>query len=180
MSLVPGDSGQKTTLTDDVQVNHISENTLNHGVRVRGISDLTTYPIIAGDIGEKIDGVISGDVTISVSGTIYSMGYVTLTPGIWMIYGVLSCAFSSISNFNYFQYGISTSNSTLTGSLVTAVSAVASVSGSNTYTMPTAPFYKSVSTTTSMYLNGRVNFTTSITGGRFSAVDSSLFAIRIA
>jgi hypothetical protein len=52
MSMTPGDVGSKSVFPDGIQIDHISENTTNHGARVRGISDPTTYPPIAGDMGE--------------------------------------------------------------------------------------------------------------------------------
>jgi len=65
------DAGQKAILPDGVQVDHISENTLNHGNRIRGISDPTTYPIIAGDIGEN-NTATGGSVSLTSGASLYT------------------------------------------------------------------------------------------------------------
>jgi hypothetical protein len=76
MSLIAGAVGDKTVLTDGAQVDHLSENTTGHGVRVKGVSDPTTYPVLAGDVGE-----IKGAAIDSTNATGYSTSTST-SPGL--------------------------------------------------------------------------------------------------
>lgn len=93
MSMVPGAAGQKSVFPDGVQVDHISENTLGHGVRVRGISDPTTYPVQAGDIGEyKESGSTYTEVTgvgNFTNGQYKTIATVTLSKGVWLLRGAV-------------------------------------------------------------------------------------------
>jgi hypothetical protein len=82
--LVPGATGQKSTFPDGLQVDHLSENTVGHGTRVKGISDPTTYPVIAGDVGETVEA----NGTESAFTTAKDLtNFVTLTPGVWLLNG---------------------------------------------------------------------------------------------
>jgi hypothetical protein len=75
MSLVAGDVGSKTILPDGAQVDHLSENTVGHGVRVKGISDPTTYPVLTGDVGE-----VFGSDVVGAGGKIVVTSTTTLPP----------------------------------------------------------------------------------------------------
>lgn len=85
MSLTAGDIGSKTILPDGVQVDHISENTVGHGSRVKGISDPTTYPVLAGDVGEEVIGYCTSTTTTTLADTEIDVigATITLTPGVW-------------------------------------------------------------------------------------------------
>jgi hypothetical protein len=85
MSLISGDIGSKTVLPDGVQVDHISENTVGHGSRIRGISDPTTYPSLTGDIGEEIIAYASGNTTTTAADTEIDVtgASITVTAGVW-------------------------------------------------------------------------------------------------
>ena len=86
MSLVAGADGDKSVFKDGIQVDHISENTVGHGSRVKGISDPTTYPVAAGEIGELVEdtSAVAVSLTTGVNGVIAS---ISLSPGIWQVYG---------------------------------------------------------------------------------------------
>jgi len=85
MGFIPGAEGSKTILTDGVQVDHISENTVGHGSRVKGISDPTTYPVLIGDVGEIIAATpVNVLLTNNASSDAASLA---LTSGSWLVYG---------------------------------------------------------------------------------------------
>jgi hypothetical protein len=86
MSLVAGDVGSKTILPDGAQVDHLSENTVGHGARVKGVSDPTTYPVLAGDVGETFSSAVQG-VGFGASVTWYNAVSLTLAPGKWSLSG---------------------------------------------------------------------------------------------
>jgi hypothetical protein len=85
MSFVPGDIGSKAIASDGLQVDHISENTVGHGSRVRGVSDPTSYPILTGDVGEEIIAYASGNTTTTAADTEIDVTGVsiTVTAGVW-------------------------------------------------------------------------------------------------
>jgi hypothetical protein len=173
MSFIPGADGNKSIFKDGLQVDVISENTLNAGVHVKGMSDGTSVP--TGYIGEKIEGTISGDATISVSGASVNIGSITLDPGTWVIYGQLFLGCSSVSGFLYFDGGIGTNTSSM---ITNSFFRFLTLSDYGT-SSPTTPCYVTPITSTTYYLNGRAGFS-SIVGGRLVAINSKLFAIRIA
>jgi hypothetical protein len=80
--LVPGAQGQKSVFPDGVQVDHISENTVGHGVRVRGISNGDTPA--AGDVGETKTVEVLSNVTTNTS-TPTTIASLTLTEGVWSV-----------------------------------------------------------------------------------------------
>jgi hypothetical protein len=84
MSLVAGNIGEKVQCPDGIQVDHISENTVGHGTRVRGISDPTTYPVIAGDVGEIKESIITG-ASVPTSANRGDVATLALTAGIWEV-----------------------------------------------------------------------------------------------
>ena len=116
MSLIPMDAGQKAILPDGVQVDHISENTVGHGIRVRGVSDLTTYPVIVGDIGENIIQsrafasalALTTGVTANVTAS-----PIVFTAGIWLVSGHI---FVNVSTtITSLQGGLSVTSATIPG-----------------------------------------------------------------
>lgn len=87
MGLVPGAQGQKSVFADGIQVDHLSENTVGHGVRVKGISDPTTYPVIAGDVGETLySSLIPLSTPIpGASATFGNVVSMTLNKGVYLV-----------------------------------------------------------------------------------------------
>lgn len=90
MSFVPGADGDKSVFKDGIQVDHVSENTVGHGARVRGISDPTSYPVSTGDVGEELFVVQAANVVTNTS-TYTTICTLTLTTGVWSV-GVSSYA----------------------------------------------------------------------------------------
>ena len=90
MSLISGAIGEKVQMPDGAQVDHLSENTVGHGMRVRGVSTPVATPVADGDVGEvqatTYVGGISGSTTL---GTYTSMVTLSLTAGRWRIVGAL-------------------------------------------------------------------------------------------
>lgn len=89
MSFVPGDVGQKSILTDGAQVDHLSENTVGYGVRVKGITNPATYPVMAGDVGEKITWSVA-PTTITLTPSYTDFASISLKKGIWSIVANIS------------------------------------------------------------------------------------------
>jgi hypothetical protein len=83
MSLVAGADGDKSVFKDGLQVDHISENTVGHGARVRGISDPTTYPVLLGDIGDMVSATWSSQA--SNTSTYISPASIIVPAGVWDI-----------------------------------------------------------------------------------------------
>ena len=96
MSFVPGADGEKSVFKDDIQVNHLSENTVGHGVRVRGVSDPTTYPVLAGDVGEVFGTAAAGTGgtgysstnTTGLTNTMAAVISLTLNKGVYFVSGM--------------------------------------------------------------------------------------------
>lgn len=86
MSLISGDLGSKSVFPDGLQVDHLSENTVGHGVSVPGrTSGVATE---TGYVGEKISATLAGISQASpVASTWYDdSGTLSLSAGIWSIY----------------------------------------------------------------------------------------------
>jgi hypothetical protein len=99
MSLVAGDVGSKTILPDGAQVDHLSENTVGHGVRVRGISSPVVNPVLIGDIGEELISSFSAQ-NVPTSSVRADAATLSMTAGVWEVSGQLvvyrnSATFSS-------------------------------------------------------------------------------------
>lgn len=121
MSIIAGAVGSKAVFPDGAQIDHLSENTVGHGVRVRGISDPTTYPVIAGDVGESAVAGTSqttgtgGSVyqksttTAPGSGTASEVNFLVLNKGVYL----LSCFVNAYSNAT----GNLTANIRMTGQI---------------------------------------------------------------
>jgi hypothetical protein len=85
MSLYPMPAGTPAVLHDGAKVDHLSENTTNHGVRVKGVADPASYPVLTGDVGEVIraDSGNMGIVTNTSGNT--TICTLTLTAGVWLV-----------------------------------------------------------------------------------------------
>jgi hypothetical protein len=89
MSFIPGADGDKSVFKDGIQVDHLSENTVGHGVRVRGISNGDTPA--AGDVGESGRIAMSASPVSSGSAYVDSPATFTLQPGVYAIYSNVAC-----------------------------------------------------------------------------------------
>jgi hypothetical protein len=64
MALIPGDQGQKAILSDGVQVDHIDENTLGHGVMIPALVPLagSVVQVQVCNSGVRATSVASGSL----------------------------------------------------------------------------------------------------------------------
>ena len=85
MSLISGDLGSKSIFPDGLQSDHLSENSVGHGVRVRGISDPTTYPVLTGDVGEVVGPYTAVIASVNAAYTA-SGSLVSLPSGRWALW----------------------------------------------------------------------------------------------
>jgi len=76
--MIPGNVGSKIIANDGMQIDSISENTVNNGVQIQGRTSGTA--IAAGMIGERI--AATGSVAIVNSGGT-NVASISLAPGIW-------------------------------------------------------------------------------------------------
>jgi len=128
--------------------------------------------VASGYIGQKIDGTLN---TVAYSG-ITNIGSISLTPGVWMIYGSGMFTWSTLTTFNYYKVGISTANNSFSGQIHQI--ATSGTTLTDIPTIPAPPTYANVSSTTTYYLNGQL----SATGTSLQSINTSmyLYAIRIA
>lgn len=128
--------------------------------------------VASGYIGQKIDGTLN---TVAYSG-ITNIGSISLTPGVWMIYGSGMFTWSTLTTFNYYKVGISTANNSFSGQIHEI--ATSGTTLTDIPTIPAPPTYANVSSTTTYYLNGQL----SATGTSLQSINTSmyLYAIRIA
>lgn len=168
MSLVAGADGEKSVFKDGIQLDHISENTVGHGARVRGVSDPATYPVIAGDVGQKL---VFTDRTVTVSGSITWYAnfspLATLTKGVWLIFAYASAAIAG----NSFAGSVSTDAITGGTGLITYSAQTGAVVGAN-HSVTLLGYYVAT-TDTPIYAKGYIFGTT-------GSVSMSGFAVRIA
>lgn len=173
MGLIPGDSGQKAIFADGMQIDRISENTAYYGVLQQGRTSGTSVPI--GYVSEILTGTVA-DVTVSASGTIYSVGSIPLTKGLWLVLGQVCFGYSSISSFGCFDCGIGSTASTFD-----EFGRTMQVDTGYGCCITITPYFYNLSTDTTKFLNGRAYFS-GITAGRLigtGAPISSIRAIRI-
>ena len=111
MSMIPGNTLEKTIAPDGLQVDHLSENTLGHGNRLQGISNPTTYPVLAGDVGERVVGTGTA-VSVTTSGWT-TVASVTVTAGVWDLSAIVSVV--GIASITGAAAGISTTSNGATG-----------------------------------------------------------------
>lgn len=84
--LIAGADGEKSQFPNGLQSDHLSEQTVGHGTRVRGISDPTTYPVIAGDVGEyKESAAGSAAALTNITYSDCGAAPLVLTPGVWEV-----------------------------------------------------------------------------------------------
>jgi hypothetical protein len=177
MSLVPGAQGQKSVFPDDIQVNHISENTVGHGSRVKGVTDPTTYPVLTGDVGETVSVTGTGSYT-PTTGVWKSVASITLQPGKWIIYGRAwqSNGATPPSSPTLLLVGIGTAQDSGPGTYVS----VLPVPTANYWNIVNCyPLIVTINAATTYYLNMDFVFTT-LNNGSFDGSSSNLQAVRIA
>ena len=131
----------------------------------------------AGYVGQKIDGTVN---TVSyTSGTIANVGSISLTAGVWAVYGAAYWTWATLTSWAYFKVGISTSSSTYSGPIhQVSGTGVNSANLQDVFTIPAPPVYANVSSTTTYYLNA----TLSAGGTGFASLntDMYLYAVRVA
>lgn len=173
MSLIPGNSGDKTVLKDGAMVDHLSENTVGHGVRVKGISDPTAYPVIAGDVGQTI--VTTFGPTPAVTTNIpFSIGSVVLAAGTWLVFVNGSIYSTTGTGHNYYFLDVNTS---LAARASTEYVSRAAFAGNTTHSMGnSAPLVVNTTGGTTVYAIGQYAFT----GLGDSVMRAVITAVRIA
>ena len=88
MSFIPGADGYKSVFKDDIQVDHVAENTSGHGARHQAITNPTAWPINTGDVGQVISAVAHG-ININTS-TQSLIATIELTAGVWLVSGTVA------------------------------------------------------------------------------------------
>jgi hypothetical protein len=178
MSLVAGNIGEKVQCPDGIQVDHLSENTVGHGVRVRGISDPTTYPVLAGDVGESKQSLGSDIALTTNQWADGGSAGLPLGLGVWLVWMTARIVPAASTAMNRIMCGVGTvSGNDATGldmqknSYRLAISTFAP--NPNDYVVSTPPFVVAGGTT--YYPKSYVTFSTST-----CTANNSIFAIRIA
>jgi hypothetical protein len=178
MSLISGAIGSKTILLDGVQVDAISENTVNNGVQIQGRTSGTV--IGSGYIGQRFD-LTYRQMTMGTYGANYavssSMG--TIPAGIWIIFPLLFV--SSVPNLlvtNAFLSSNSNADASgnPTGIIWAAQDQVSCATNGNTnanITISLGPKYLASSVSTDVYWKAWTIGASSVIGGM------SAYAIRI-
>lgn len=174
MSFVPGDVGQKSILTDGAQVDHLSENTVGHGVRVKGITNPATYPVIDGDIGEVR---IHTPPAFTGNGARTQVATLTLTAGTWEMKAVGSTSRVNVAvGGTFIDMCISTTPGNSTAGTIdgydSVCGAINTTSGYGGAFIPSKVV--SISSPTPYYLNLRTDHTA------VNDMVASMTAIRIA
>lgn len=179
MSLVAGDVGSKTILPDGAQVDNLSENTVGHGVRVkgRGIGEAVDLT----DIGAYMEAI--GSLT-SLSPNLYSTGGssgITLQPGVYDLQAVGVITPAASTTLNHIFCAINTTNTDdFTGAdamrnTFSSYHAGIVNAGGDSWRVNTPLYRVVVTTTTTYYPKIRVQFGTSTCSGY-----ANLFARRVA
>ena len=79
--MIPGNVGSKIIANDGMQIDSISENTVNNGVQIQGRTSGTAIP--AGYVGETKTNAVSSIATNTSTWT--TINSITLTEGKWLI-----------------------------------------------------------------------------------------------
>lgn len=83
MSMIPGNTLEKAIFNDGLQSDHLSENTVGHGVSIQGRT--SGVAIDSGYVGEVISGsTIAGTTVLTTSYATIST--IALTKGVWLTY----------------------------------------------------------------------------------------------
>lgn len=179
MSFIPGADGNKSIFKDGIQVNVISENTLNAGVHVQGATDGNTIP--AGYIGESYESLpTSGAWQTGVSGQnlIWNGGAgtppsITVSAGKWLFHGHVEISIGAGGGAMGLRFWNNTASSAFGGGSTTAGVTVG---------MPvSATGILNCTVSTTVYLYGIRTTATTVTMGDGGPISSGgLWAIRIA
>jgi hypothetical protein len=143
--------------------------TLSGGVTLP--TSYTTSPA-AGKLGNILTG--AGTLTVPLSNTITSVANVALTPGVWILHGVLYWYATSTNTVTSISAGISTSNSAYDGGSIQNITLTTGVTFGTEAVNCTRFMYVSANTT--MYLVGSAFFTDTLGMN----AGSTIYAIRIA
>lgn len=170
MSMIPMDAGNKSVFPDGLQVDHLSENSTGHGVRVKGIADPTTYPMIDGDVGERKVGT-GTSVSITTAGWT-TVASVALTAGVWDLSAVISIV--GIASITGAAGGIATATNSATGHVNGDNQAATILNGAAGNASIIIPAWRvSIAAGASYYL-------TVITAGANTTANARLSAVRVA
>ena len=170
MSMIPGNAFEKSVFVDGLQVDHLSENTLGHGNRLQGITNPTTYPVLAGDVGERLVGT---GATVAVNTSTYvTVASVTVTAGVWDMSTI--CEVSGVTSLTTFISGIATVSNSATGWVAGDTRNQAACSGTAVNACSVIPTWRTTVTTPTTY------YLTAATGGANSTASGRISAVRIA
>jgi hypothetical protein len=152
-----------------------SANLTNSGITgLTGTAATTAVTTGSLKIGEYKVANPASAVSFGTAGANTNVATISLTAGLYILNGMLRIAMSSGTITAYFA-GISTSSGAFDS--VSHISGAGSTITSNTY-VPTTVRYINVTTTTTLYLIGSINYSVAPTGNY--AIESFIQAIRIA
>lgn len=176
--LIAGASGEKSQFPDGLQSDHLSEQTVGHGVRVKGISDPTTYPVLAGDVGEVISSSYVVAIVPAASGLYKTITSISLNKGVWIIHSNASCDLSGsgLTSLTVSVAGVSTITDSLEAIGQQYRSSVVDTAVINKNLIPTARPITVTSDGTSIFLVGRMDYA-SVGTAKLSGI---IYAVRIA
>lgn len=187
MSLIPGADNEKVVCKDGIQVDHLSENTVGHGVRVRGISDGSA--VVAGDVGEVLSGtVVGGNITSPTPNAWYDdSGSLVLTAGKYMIIGdvgevIATTATGSGAYSPRMQIAIKNVTDSVYSTITPTAVCSTVYGGTVVYGSAKAIWFVSISASKTYCLSMRHKQSTADTYGAIalSAANCALYAVRIA
>jgi len=171
--LVAGADGEKSQFPNGLQTDHLSENTVGHGVSVPGRT--SGVAIETGYVGQIIYGS-GANVSLAVSGTVYNVASLTLTPGVWLVFSSIECDAGGAA-FTLFGGKISEDSAAM-GDITFAVRDLSTnVANGRFLTVPTRSFNTAVNKT--LYLVAQAAWS----GGTAPLANwglSSFYAVRIA
>jgi len=148
-----------------------SANTAFAGNNIVGRKNGST--ISAGFVGERISASLS-NVTLSVSNTVYNAGTLSLTAGVWVVYGKVSFGTAG-STQNQCIAGTGLTSATLNNAQIGIDNSSGIAAARH---VQAAPLYLNISTTTTVYMHARSEFTG--TAPATDAASSLFYAVRIA
>jgi len=111
MSFIPGDVGQKTILTDGAQIDHLSENTVGHGIAIQGKTDGVALSIDA--VGyTKVVTQVAGVIMLGGANVYTSVLSIVIPKGVWSINATYMITYTegSTTGTGYGGMGVSTSS----------------------------------------------------------------------
>jgi len=108
MSLISGAIGEKVQMPDGLQVDHLSENTVGHGVSVPGRT--SGVAIETGYVGEYREAVGSSTALVSDGYTVAGSAGLTLQPGVYDLQATGGITTAATTTLTHIFCGINTTN----------------------------------------------------------------------